>query len=138
MSSLGAASDSEGLHVPRGGRRPRGRRPRQRRDTGHHSDAEMNEFEAPALPDTPGKSLQEAALETITAGLKDQPKLTPMRPLVPESERQVNYTRGVYRPKPMQWKGSSRSSIGGSSIGGRYADHSHYTVSLLNNTQNIH
>ena len=70
----------------------------------------MNEFEAPAVPRAPGKSLQEAAMETIAAGLKNQPKITPLRPLVPESERQINYTRGVYRPNQVQWRGSSRSS----------------------------
>ena len=45
-----------------------------------------------------GKSLQEAALETLKESLKNQPKLVPTRPLESQQkpkEKPINYTRGL-------------------------------------------
>ena len=70
---------------------------------------------------TLGKSLQDAALESIKAGLKDQKKISPRRSL-PDKKRPINYTRGVYRPNPVTWRGSTGSRS--ASTGGRY-EHTH-------------
>lgn len=71
-----------------------------------HSDAEVFDLEPPNAREA-GKSLQEAALETISADLKHQEAIKPRRMVMPASNQPVNYTRGVYRPQPVHWRGMS-------------------------------
>ena len=73
----------------------------------------------PAARD-PAKTLQEAALESIAADMANRPRPKPHKPWWQESDRPINYTRGVYRPPNVQF----RPSVGDS---GTYGD-SHLVV----------
>ena len=81
----------------------------------NYSEAEAYDME-PA-PRDPGMSLEEAALESIAADLKNRPRPKPHKPWWQEADKPINYTRGVYRPPPIHFQ-TSRGDVGT----GRYAD----------------
>ena len=55
------------------------------------------------------KSLEEVAFKTIRSNIGNLPKQPPPSLLKP-GEKPIVYTRGVYRPQPVYWKGSNRPS----------------------------
>lgn len=59
----------------------------------------------------PEKTLQEAAFESITASILSQSKLHPGRRAKPE-DVPVTYSRGVYKPHPVIFRGSLSAGSG--------------------------
>ena len=55
------------------------------------------------------QSLEEAAWSQIRKDMENQPKLQAHRVFKPHGDKPINYTRGVYRPTPVYWRGSQRS-----------------------------
>ena len=105
LGEPGFMSDGE---AARSGRRPR--------DLGAYSDAEITNNDKLNAP-VPNRSLEQAAMETLQSGLKDQPKITPRR--VQPDDKPINYVRGAYRPQPVHWRGAQGT---GTNMSGSYND----------------
>ncbi len=56
----------------------------------------------------PSQSLEEVALQQMTQNLQNQPRAQARRVYKPDSNRPINYTRGIYRPTPLYWRGANR------------------------------
>jgi len=54
----------------------------------------------------PKLTLEEAAMQSVTNRVANQPRLHVRRP---RDEPQIVYTRGIYRPQPVYWRGTSDS-----------------------------
>jgi len=52
----------------------------------------------------PKLTLEEAAMESVTARVATEPRLHVRRA---DPEPQLVYTRGIYRPKPVYWRGTT-------------------------------
>jgi len=106
--------DNEDVSVPaavepvRRRRRP-GRRPRSVSFGGAHryivsydNPVELKPLNVPR----PKLTLEEAAMQSVTNRVVNQPRLHVRRPA---DEPQLVYTRGIYRPQPVYWRGTSDS-----------------------------
>ena len=60
---------------------------------------------------TASQSLEEAAWQQIRHDMEKQSELRPHRVIKPHGDKPINYTRGIYRPVPVYWRGSQRSFI---------------------------
>ena len=54
----------------------------------------------------PKMTLEEAAMQSVTNRVANQPRLHVRRP---RDEPQLVYTRGIYRPQPVYWRGTADS-----------------------------
>lgn len=113
--ALGGRADVEEApevdRVPLRPRRLRGRRrPRsssggggQRYIVSH--DRPVEKLQPLAVP-RPKLTLEEAAMQSVTSRVAGEPRLHVRRT---DPEPQLVYTRGIYRPKPVYWRGTADS-----------------------------